>query len=445
MHYHIMYICGRLRKRFFMQVPETKSEYSKSRRYFTVDGITANSIAVLVTGTILSGYLKILGVSDSLNGIISALPFMLTIMQPIGAVLSERLKHRKLFVCSLAFIHRMLFSLMFFVPLLLENMFLRLASLIVLFSLAHGLSSLISPAANNWIISLTPRRVRGRYFSLREKYLIVIGSLVSLGAGRIIDWYTAAGNQVGAYTIISIIIAALAVINFLSLSHIMEPETYVMESGVKFRDIFLMPFKSKQFIPVVIFGMLWNISAQIAIPFLGVFWVGDLYLSYTYLMAVAMLLSIYRALILKKWGRLADRTSWAFATKIALIILAVSHILFFFIVPQNAVWMYIILSLVSNTSWAVLGISVLNLQFDYAPEKGRTLYIGANAAIGGLAGFGASFVGAAVIELMSHLNLTFLNAPLKGQQVLLVLSGILMLLCSLYIHLVLEKHKRNNR
>jgi len=445
MYYELMYICGRLRKKFFMQIPETKGDYSKSRRYFTMDGITANSINVLVTGSILSGYLKSLGVSDSLNGIISALPVLLTVMQPIGAVLSENLRHRKLFVCAFALIHRLFFACLFFVPLLFDNIKMRLITLFTFFILAHGLGGLIGPAANNWIISLAPHRIRGRYFSIREKYLIIIGSVISLAAGHIIDLFEAANNITGAYIVVAIIIALLAIVNFFSLSHIMEPETPIMESGFKLREIFALPFKTKAFLPVVIFSMLWNISAQIVIPYLGVFWVSDLYLSYTYLMVVALAMSIYRAIILKRWGRLADRISWAFVTKIAIIILAVSHILFFFILPSNAFWLFIALSVVSNTSWAVMGMAVLNIQFDYAPEKGRTLYIGTNAAIGGLVGFGASLIGAKIMDFISELNLTFMNAPLKGQQVLLVLSGILMLVCALYIHTVLEKGKRNDK
>ena len=108
----------RLRHRYYSEVPETRKDYAKSRRFFTMDGVTANSIAVLVTGTILAGYLKMLGVSDALNGIISALPVLLTVTQPIGAVLSERLHRRKLFVCTLALIHRLLFAGMFCVCLL---------------------------------------------------------------------------------------------------------------------------------------------------------------------------------------------------------------------------------------------------------------------------------------------------------------------------------------
>lgn len=434
----------RLRHRYYSEVPETRKDYAKSRRFFTMDGVTANSIAVLVTGTILAGYLKMLGVSDALNGIISALPVLLTVTQPIGAVLSERLHRRKLFVCTLALIHRLLFAGMFCVPLLFRDVGLRLVVLFVFYILAHGLGGLIGPAANNWIVSLTPNRVRGRYFSIREKYLIVISSTVSMVMGYVLDLFKGAGNEAGAYLTVAAVVAILAVGNFSALSHIMEPPVKQMPSGVKFRDLFILPFKSKAFLPVVVFHMLWNISAQIVLPYLGVFWVSDLHLSYTYIMVVAFAMSIFRAVILKRWGRLADHTSWAFVTKIAIVVLAVSHMVLLFIVPSNAVWFYFLQSILSNVSWAVMGMAVLNIQFDYAPEEGRTLYIGANTAIGGLAGFAASFVGAGVVSLFEKLNLTFLGAPLKGQQILLVISGILMLTCAAYIHVFVEKHKKKS-
>lgn len=445
MHDYYMNILRNIKMRINNHSSIERTEYHKSRNFFIVDGITSSSIALFISGSILAGYLKMLGVSDSMNGIISALPVLLMMLQPIGAILSERLETRKKFVCTLALTHRLIFACMFFVPLLFQNVTVRIILIFIFFFLGHSIGMLMAPATNNWIISLVPRKIRGQYFSTREKYLIVISSLILLIAGYIIDTFKERNNAITAYYIISFIVFVLAFINFFALSKAAEPKNTITETGIKLRDVFLLPLKSKQFMPIVIFNIMWHVSSQIVIPYLGVFWVSDLKLSYTYLMVVAMVMSVFRTIILKPWGKFADNGSWANVVKIAVGFLGITHILFSLLVPSNAVWLFFVLSIFSNISWAVIGISILNIQFDYAPENGRTLYIGANAAIGGIAGFGAAYIGSLIMIMVSNADLEFMGAPLKGQQVLLVLSGLLMLFCATYVHKVVAKRERNEQ
>ncbi len=439
MFHYMMYFLGRLKLLYFNQVPRTRDEYKRSRQLFTVDSVTASIIANLAAGTFLAGYLKYLGISDAVNGIISSVPIIASVMQPIAALYVEKLKKRKLYVCVTAIVHRLFLVLMFFLPLFIKDMTMRIAILVVCFSASSMFSAFLSPAASNWVISLTPPRVRGRYFSLREKYNILLVSIAILCMGRLLDVFKDNSQIEAGYYVLSGILLVLTLINFTALSRIMEPDSPPSPTDITFLQMISMPFKVRAFLPVMIVTVLWNISIYMVIPYASIFYISDLKLSYTFLTFISFAAGIEKFFLLRAWGRLADRKGWAHVNKLAIGLLGFVHLFFLFLTAQNCLWFYPLLAAVNSVAWAVLGISLFNIQFDYAPEVGRTLYIGANAAISGAVGFLGTLIGAFIMYKIGPQGFVLFGMVIKAQQVLFVISGLLSIACAIYIHYIIEK------
>lgn len=443
MYYYIMYILGRLRRKFMHQIPENKSHYKKSRIAFTVDGATAATIAALVANTYLSGFLQYVGVSTTMNGIISSLATLAAIGQPLGAAFAQRFKKRKLFTSTGAIIHRSLFTLMFFMPLFIDDVRIRAAVVTIMFAMAHFIGAFITPAASNWLISLTPQRIRGKYFSIREFYSLITVSAISLAAGVMLDKYDSAGSRQTGFMLLGAVVGILTIVNFIALAQVMEPESPEESTkDVRLWPVIKMVLGSKGFRPVLVMNIIYNIGVQIAVPFNGIYIIGTVKLSYTLISIVSLAASILKALIVRKWGRLADRTSWANVCKLSIGIIGCAHIFSVFITPSTGQWAYPIAAIFSNIGWAAIGIAILNIQYDYAPLKGRTMYIGVCAAGTGLLGFAGVFAGSLILSIVDKLKPTFFGSQIYGQQILMLLSGIILIICSAYISKVVEKSQK---
>jgi Na+/melibiose symporter-like transporter len=441
MYYYIMYVLGRLRRKFLNQIPENKNQYKKSRVAFTIDGATSATIAALVANTYLSGFLQHIGVSTTTNGIINALASLAATIQPFGAAFAQRYKKRKPLVSAGAIIHRSLFTLMFFVPLFIKDVRARVVAVTIMFTMAHFIGAFITPAASNWLISLTPQRVRGKYYSIRELYSLIVVSAITLMAGMILD--KTQGERQTGFVLLGVIVGILTVVNFISLAQVMEPESLEETTkGVRLWSVIKMVLGSKGFRPILIMHIIYSMGIQIAVPFNGIYLVDTVKLSYTLISIVGFAASILKALIVRKWGRLADRTSWANVCKLSIGILGTSHVLCIFLTPSTGRWVYPITAMLSNIGWAAIGIAILNVQYDYAPLKGRTMYIGVCAAATGLLGFSGVFIGSWILGMIERLGPMFFGEQIHGQQILMLLSGIILISCSIYISKVVEKGQK---
>jgi len=438
-----MYVMGRIRKKYFNQIPENSEHYIKSRRAFTVDGITAMTIMSMTANSYLSGFLQFIGISDSLNGIISAIPTFGALSQPFGAALGQKFRKKKLLVSIGAITHRTMLTLMFVVPFVVQSITLKITLVVILFICAHLIGAFISPAATNWIISLTPQRVRGRYFSLRELYCVVISAIVCLGAGYMLDIFNAISKQATGYLWYAVILGAFTIINFIALTTVMEPESVEEPTNdITLLQSFVLPFKEKLFRPIIIMGIIWNLGVQIAVPYWGLYLVSNLAIPYVTISIVGIICGVVKAFSVRWWGKIADRKSWALVCKVSIAIVALTHFINVFLVSSNVSWLYPFCAIIANVGWSVIGIAFINIQYDFAPVKGRTMYVGVNAAVTGIIGFFGVFVGAFIMEVVAKHNLVFFGFPIRGQQILMFISGMLLFTCALYIHFVIQKNKK---
>ncbi len=452
--YYLYFLLGKLRHQYFMQLPENDEEYKSSRIWFIVDGATAVTIGALIGGAFLAALLRALGISDSLNGIISAIPSLACIMQLLGLELAKRMRKIKLFVCVFAIIHRLLFAFLFFIPFLPIGLAFKVVLCIIIFLLGHVLGQLIAPVAGNWISSLVPEDIRGKYFANRDGIMVFVSVVISLGAGQAFDKLKMWNAPDLKFLFISLLILVMAIINFIALSIVKEPKYSFCSKDHKemhgslvkkrmhpadcmcqedFKSTFKKVVSNKPFRTSIILTVLWQSAFFFSTPYFGIYQISDLGLSYTYIMIMGFVGSMIRIILTPIGGKIADKKSWALVLEVSLLIMGIAFVINGFTVPSNAHIMFAVFSVLTGIAWAGIAPGIFAIQLDLAPDGDKTAYLGINAAIMGVCGFISSLVGGYILHLVIEMNNQIMGYTIFGQQLLSVGSGILFLILTLYI------------
>ena len=430
-----MWIRKLFKKIYFNEDVMTQRDYKISRTMSIVEGSTARVIFNLTSGAFIAGFAKLLGASDQLNGILGAIPVLSSVVQILSPMVFEKLTRRKFLISIMCFIHRLLLGMIVFIPIMVRNTTIRLSLLLAAYLVAYLLVSFISPPVGSWIINLVPESIRGRYFGMRESYILVFVMVTGLASGKVIDILRQRGEEYNGFLIVFIFVILIAIVNFCALSAIKEPPSFKSTVSLDIRSILATPLKDKRFRKIIGLFILWNIGLQVGGPFFAVYMVTGLKLEYTYIMALGLLGTIANIATVRLWGRLADKKSWILTTELSIGLLAITHFCWFFVSPGRLAFILMpVLNITGGIAWAGINISLFNIQFIFSPENGRTVYLGFNAALSGLVGFASTLAGSAIISVLMQHKFDIFNIAIGNMQVVFGISGILLGVCALFVH-----------
>lgn len=416
--------------------------YELSRRRFILEGCLANSIYTLTSGAFFVGYANYLGANDQFNGIILALPLVTNIIQMFSPLLLERLKSRKKLIVALCMFYRTLLGLMVLIPFVTESRTGRLFMLATMYFLAYSASSFLNPAAGSWIVSLVPERTRGRYFGVRDMCILGTAAVLSLVMGRILDAFKSNHQDGLGFVIVFSVVLVLMVFNFLTLRKIKEPEIIQLNQSLNLKSLITIPLKNRQFRKVVILNIVWNLSAQFSLPFFSVYMVTGLKLSYTFIMIMGIIMSCVQAYSAKIWGKISERKSWEFTTVASITAIGLVHTIWAFVNQGNYFILIPCIQVLAGIGWAGVNLSLFNIQFKYAPQEGRTVFIGFNAALAGTAGFFSASMGAVIVGVLSGIKLDIKVTVLDNMLIVFGISGLMILGCAAFFSYWFKEKKQ---
>jgi MFS family permease len=357
--------------------------YRRSQDLFILEGAVANVMGVLTGGIFLVGYASWLGASDYIAGILLSLPLFTNFLQLLSALIYEKMERRKKFMITLIVMYRALICGIIFIPLILPKP-LWIYGLMVMVTLGYGCMSIFSPGTSNWVVSVVPQRIRGRYFARRESVFQTTGMLASLIMGWIVDML---GKDYVAFAIVFGTALLFAALDVYFLTKIEEPPVQIHhKQRLKFSQLFVIPLQNKVYIRFVLYWMIWNFGLWMALPFFSVYMVNDLKLSYIFMTIQNTIQVITLVVAVRWWGRYGDTHSWDRALKLSCLVLCGAFALWILVTP-GTVFLLIPLGVLSGIAFGGMNMSAFNAVFQLSPEKGRTVYLGFQAAFTGLAGF----------------------------------------------------------
>lgn len=395
--------------------------YGTSRNLFIMEIVAASVMGDLSGGFFLSGYFAHIGMSQSMNGIIAALPMVTTIFQPVGALVASRSGNLKSNVVVFALIQRFSYSILYAIPLILSRS-AWIPFTVAVFLAGSITSALITPLSTDWLMQITPREIRAAYFSKREMVLVGTGALISLLMGLIMNFFSISGQFEKSYTYLVAGMSFFAVINVICLISIKKPpKSEIVFSGIK---ELLLPLKDKTFRRVIILVCVYIFGVRFATPFWSVYQISNLRLSYRYLTILMVASSLGRVIFLRLWFNLKGETRWSSLTVLSLVSIASSHFLNAFITAENALWLLPASTLFGLPGWACVGMAVLNFEYDNIAGD-SALSIGMLSVVTGTSGFTATLLGGALLSGIEASAPVMFGRMISGQQIQMLISAVI--------------------
>lgn len=456
----VNYVLGKARRVYFMAIPENKEELKKSRIYFTISDACAQTIAQLAGGTFLVSLMAYVGMSDANIGVIISLGSFLALFQLITLGYVRTLKKYKFFVCVTA-LQRIFFVLMYFVPILMIDTRLQIILLVTFYCIAQTCIQIGTPATQDWIASLVPGRLRGRYLSIKDSVVVAVIATVMLGSGVLLDYFKQTDLVVG-FCLIGMIILILVMVNVVCLSLMKEPRlAYINRDGKEMHGRITKAIKaqekstkqeslwtelkealgSKHFMKMITLNCLWMTCFYIASPFNASYQIKELALPYTFIMVIGFLANLVRIYLTPKIGKIADKYGMAKILKYVMFALGVSYLVTAFTVPSNAYVMVIIGTTFSALGWTFIGPGLFGVQLEFLNKDKRVIQLTILSSLSGVYGFAVSYVGSRILNYLQYHPLEVAGKSIYAQQVLNVLGFLMIIITVTYIKVFVESER----
>lgn len=207
----------------------TKDEIRTSLKASTLDGVFATLFTNVTGGVLLTNFLLELGATATEIGILSSIPMLANLMQPIGAYWSEQTNSRHNYCFWIYGLSRSLWVLLaiaiFWVGQRHAEPDLLIAIVLGVATFSYFLGALGSAPWLSWMAALVPPPLRGRYFGLRSSAAnltnLISVPLIGFGVSR---WQ---GGSIQGYGIVLIlgVVAGLVSLGFQNFMMDVNPQT----------------------------------------------------------------------------------------------------------------------------------------------------------------------------------------------------------------------------
>lgn len=365
-------------------------------RYSTLDGIFAVQYTTLTTGTLLIGFLLVLGASASEVGLVAMLPLLGGILQPVGSALVRwQNGWRKTVTVIGVIIDDLSWSAVIALTVFLppDKVVTGIIGILVI---QQTVTAFYVVSWTSWISDLIPGTLRGRFFGKRNFICNALGAVSAVIAGQFIQ-------RVGHNTAWSFcIIIAVAMISRLLSAFFLskQPEPFPEDiSGLQFMKQMSMPFKDLNYRKYLNFSLIWGLGVQIAAPFFTVYMIRDLRIDFGTVTLFAGITTFANLLGQRYWGPLCDRFGNK-AVMRATGILIVTLPFWWLFTSGTGPGFYLIgfLSAFGGFAWAGYLLANGNFMMVLAPGAGKTSFFAMQAAVAGLFGAIGTLGGGLLID-----------------------------------------------
>jgi len=388
-----------------MMTPKEKlsdDEISKGLSFVIKDGLATQAMVTLTSGIFLVAFGLQLGASNTVIGLLAAIPPLAELIQMPAISVVENVRNRRLICVSASIVARLFWIVIAFIPFLFGPT-TAVPVLIISLVLYGSISAISHCSWNSWMRDLVPEEILGSFFSRRMSLSLALGIVLSLVASVIIDFIQknpAAYPPGTAYSVIFLggFIAGLMGIWY--MSRIPEPlmrETAKVPPLVQIRST----FHDENFSRLISFLGAWNFAVNLAAPFFTVYLLVMLDFDITVVIILAVLSQISSVLSYGMWGRIADRFSNKSVLRVSgpLFMICILGWTFTTMPTRHALTipLLIVLHILMGVSTAGVTLASANIGLKLAPHGGATAYLATinitNSLAAGIAPvFGGMFV-----------------------------------------------------
>ena len=399
-------------------------------------------LALLVTDAFLTKLLSHLGLDDTTIGIIASFITLAFVIQIFSLFLYKLKMKSKTVTLIFYSVSRLLFSSLYVIPFIpIGSATVKVVAMCFVL-VAYSTKYLILNVLYKWANSYVAPTNRASYSAVKEMISLATGILFTAGVGYIFDAMEASGNIERGFMMIAILAFTISALDIICLFLIKEEPIQPVNNGERkhFKDIIQNTLGNKNFRSVILFTVVYNMAVYTTNGFLGTFKVKDLLISVFVIQIFNITGNVTRLAVSRPLGRFSDKHSFAAGMSVALAVLAAAYLTLVFTTPKT--WPLIaVYTILYAVAIAGLNQNSFNIAYSYVDTDYITEALAIKNCIGGLCGFGASFVGSRILKHVQENGNRFLGMELYGQQLLGGISCILVLVSFFIMVFVVGKQK----
>ncbi|PZV10332.1 MAG: MFS transporter [Leptolyngbya sp.] len=411
-----------------LTIPLSKDQIRTSLQASTWDGIFATIFSNATGGVLLSSFLVGLNASPSQIGLLSSIPMLANLMQPLGALWSDRTTSYHWYCFWIYVPSRLLWLILaaaiFWAGQWNEPTWINLTLAIV--GLTYFLAALGSASWLSWLATLVPSKLRGSYFGTRASAM----SLMNLLSIPVLGWIVSAwgGGVQQGYGVVVLLGVAAGIISLgfqfwmadvrpgdrqtdrtVSDGDVVDltPQQFVNQAGRESPTsipLISQFWQDTNFLLFLLYFALWMFAVNLSAPFFNVYLLDTLAIDLRWVTCYTSLQAGAHLTMLIVWGKLADRIGNRPILLIDGILVALFPLLWL-VTGANSVslWLWFpLLHLFTGGSWAAIDLCTNNLQLGVAPLRHQPLYFAIAGAIAGISGALGTSVGGFLAEFADY-------------------------------------------
>ncbi len=383
----------------------------------------------VTTGVALTGYLKELGATDTLYGLVFALPALANAFQFLCSYMLERtLKPRKMILIS-GLIQRLIWVPIAFIPFFIpsSNAALRLTAAVVMALVSSSMAPFVNVSFYT-IATTVPMRIRGRYFATRSRVSTLVGLVIGLLIGVLLD-------ALPGFTGYAVVFSLAGVFGALDILCYLRMKELPMTAGEKREGLLpmlLQVLKDKAYMRTVLVLSAWLFTVQMTSPYNNVYARSVLSISNFGIILTGQVASnLFLVLFISRWGRAID----SYGNRPVLLVSAFLAALYPLMWTRMAANSFFTLPLIffsnafSGGVYCAVDLTLQNLFMGGAREKNRSMYFAVYFLFSQLFGMalGSTVGGFLLDNVFSGVDraaILLAGAPFTRYNALFVLGGI---------------------
>lgn len=414
--------------------PLTKDAIRTSLRASTIDSAFAAVYTITTTGILLSDFLVELHASPVAIGMLTSIPMLVNLIQPVGAYLSERVTSRFRYSLWTNGPARLVWLILVFGIVAFSWGLVNSHQLVILtlgiVLVSNVFNGLGGASWLSWMAQIVPRRLRGRYFGLRNSVASLTNLIcVALAGLAVSKWYGGAIQGYGVVVFVGILAAIISLGCQYFQVDINPQQQNTLPSGISENkalsieavdsdlptentetnsDLALSGdsstgksiLKDFNFLMFLLYFGLWMFAVNLSAPFFNYYLLDTLDIDVSYVTIYGSLRAGATLVMLILWGKLADKIGNRPILFIVGLVLALTPLLWLLVGNSPLdIWVWLpLLHILLGVTWAGIDLCNNNIQLGIAPAKNQAIYFATAAAVAGVSGALGTTIGGFVAQ-----------------------------------------------
>ncbi len=415
------------------------SSVRRSLNMMLLGNLFGNLFGVICGGgtAAMIGLANELHAGDFAFGVINGIPQVAALLQIPFSMLVSRTHKRKKYLLTYGLFSRVLWLLFGLIPLVVPQnpSWLPLWTLIFLLGVSSCCASAINVCWFPWFSDLAPLRIRGRWFSFRDRVVAACSLGFGIFTAHLLD--TLPPDR--RYVIIFILGGALGMLDMISFGFC-EEVYHSPPRKMNFRAVLKDVAGNRPFLHLVAMWTAWCFTANLCEPYLYRYSINEMGLTFTQMMLFGSAAAAVGTILSSgSWGRALDRYGCRSVMLVAAAAASLTN-LFYLISSPGSIWPVLLRNLAGALVWSGSNLAANSMQLSASPDDTRPSYIAVFSCVTALAGMAlGAMAGGALLEGMERMH--WFAGGFDRYKALILLSCVLRLLSVLLLVPPLENDR----